>query len=265
MSAVSMSAEDAPALPRALLPALVSGALLAAALLLGRAAAPWFNLPVEALRIDGQLNHVQPAQVAATAGIAPGTLLFEVDLEAVRSHVEALPWVARARVARVWPRRIAVRVWEREPVARWGDDGLVDTQGQTYTPPAKDLAEGAADGLPRLAGPPGRAAEVLAAYRGLGKALAGSDFTPAGLKLDARGAWTLVTTAGLELRLGEDDPVDKAGLILGAVSRTLAGKLGEVAYIDLRYTNGFAVGPASNGIAVGPAAPAPAPQEPKHE
>jgi cell division protein FtsQ len=256
MSAVSMSADDAPALPRVLLPALVSGAVLALALLLGHAATPWFNLPVEALRVDGQLDHLQPAQVAAAAGIAPGSLLFDVDLEAVRGRVEALPWVARARVARVWPHRLALRVWEREPVARWGDDGLVDAQGQTFIPAAKDLAAGLADGLPRLAGPAGRAGEVLAAYRSLGKALAGSDFTPAGLKLDARGAWTLVTAGGLELRLGEDDPVDKAGLILGPVSRTLAGKLGEVAYIDLRYTNGFAVGPA---------APAPVPQEPKHE
>jgi cell division protein FtsQ len=173
-----------------------------------------------------------------------------VDLDAVRSKVEGLPWVARARVARIWPDRIVLRVWERQPVARWGEDGLVDAQGHVFTPPAADLS----DSLPRLAGPADRATEVLAAYDSLGKALRGSAFVPAGLKLDARGEWTLLTAAGIELRLGEDEPVDKVGLILGAVSRSLADKLDQVAYIDLRYTNGFAVGPA-----------APAPQEPKHE
>lgn len=245
MSAVSLPANDAPVLPRALLPALISAAVLAAGVWLAHAAAPWFNRPVQALRVDGVLAHLQPAQIAAAAAVTPGAPLFSVELDGVRDRVEALPWVARARVARVWPDRIAVRVWEREPVARWGETGLVDTQGQPFTPIAADLP----DGLPRLAGPDARAGEVLAAYDRLSAVLRGSDFAPAGLRLDARGAWTLVASDGIELRLGEDDPISKTGLILGAVSRTLAGKLGEVAYIDLRYPNGFAVGPA----------PAPAP------
>lgn len=233
-----MPMNDAPTLPRALLPAIAAVAVLGMALLLGHALKPVFNRPVQALRVDGVLSHLRPQQIAAAAAIAPGTHLFDIDLEAVRARVETLPWVGHARVSRIWPGRIAVRVWERQPFARWGEKGLVDTEGVAFTPAQQDLPEG----LPALAGPPGREAEVMHDYQQLGETLQGSTFAPSGLQLDARGDWTLATAAGIELRLGQSDPRSETGLLLGAVMRTLADKLDQVAYIDLRYSNGFAVG-----------------------
>ena len=233
-----MPMNDAPSLPRALLPAAAALALLGLALLLGHQLKPLFNRPVQALRVDGTLSHLQPRQIAAAADIAPETRLFDVDLGAVRTRVEALPWVAHARVSRIWPGRIAVRVWERQPYARWGDKGLVDSEGVAFTPAAQDLPEG----LPQLSGPAGREAEVMRDYQQLVQALQNSPFAPAGLQLDARGDWNFHSTSGMELRLGQNDPLGQAAVLLGAVSRGLAGKLDQVAYIDLRYSNGFAVG-----------------------
>jgi cell division protein FtsQ len=235
---MAMPMNDAPSLPRALLPAVAAIALLGLALLLGHELRPLFNRPVQAVRIDGTLTHLRPQQIAAAAGIAPDTRLFDVDLAAVRTRVEALPWVAHARVTRVWPGRIAVRVWERQPYARWGDKGLVDSEGVAFTPAAQELPEG----LPQLSGPPGREAEVMRDYQSLAQALQNSPFAPAGLQLDARGDWTFHAASGMELRLGQDDPLGQAAVLLGAVSRGLDGKLEQVAYIDLRYSNGFAVG-----------------------
>jgi cell division protein FtsQ len=236
--AMAMPMNDAPTLPRALLPAIVAVALLALAMLAGHALKPALNRPVQALRIDGQLTHLSAAQIGAAAAPAPGARLFDLDLDAVRTRVEALPWVAHARVSRLWPSRLAIRVWERKPYAQWGDAGLVDEDGQAFTPAPEDLPPG----LPHLAGPAGREAEVMRAYQQMTAALGGSSFVPSGLRLDARGDWTLATVAGIELRLGADDPAGKAALLLGAVMRTLNAKMDQVAYVDLRYTNGFAVG-----------------------
>lgn len=238
-----MPMNDAPTLPRALLPAITAAAAVAALLLLGHALRPLLNRPVQALRVDGQFTHLKAGRIAAAAGVAAGTPLFDLQLDAVRSRVEALPWVAHARVSRVWPGRVAVRVWERKPYALWGDKGLVDDEGHAFTPPAAELPQD----LPRLAGPEGREAEVMLAYRQLAQALAGSAFAADGLRLDARGAWTLSTVAGIELRLGGDDPRGKLDELQGPVLRTLADKLDQVAYVDLRYSNGFAVGWKNNG------------------
>jgi len=247
--AMAMPMNDAPTLPRALLPAIVAALLLAVAMLLGHALRPLLNRPLQALRVDGQLLHLTPQQIAAAAAIAPGARLFDVRLDAVRAQVESLPWVAHARVSRVWPGRIAVRVWERKPYALWGDKGLVDEEGVAFTPPQQDLPQG----LPRLAGPDGREAEVMQNYQAIAETLAGSAFAPDGLRLDARGSWTLHSAGGIELRLGEDDPRSKIALLQGAVTHTLADKLDQVAYIDLRYSNGFAVGWKDSGPC--PAAP----------
>jgi cell division protein FtsQ len=256
--AMAMPMNDAPTLPRALLPAIVAAALLAVLMLLGHALKPLLNRPLQALRIDGQLLHLTPQQIAAAAAIAPGARLFDVSLDAVRAQVESLPWVAHARVSRVWPGRIAVRVWERKPYALWGDKGLVDEEGVAFTPPAQDLPQG----LPRLAGPDRREAEVMQDYQAIAETLAGGAFAPDGLRLDARGSWTLHTAGGIELRLGEDDPRSKTALLQGAVMHTLGDKLDQVAYIDLRYSNGFAVGwkdagpcPTTKGAAPGTARP----------
>ena len=118
-----------------------------------------------------------------------------------------------------------------------------------FTPPQQDLPQG----LPRLAGPDGREAEVMQNYQAIAETLAGSAFAPDGLRLDARGSWTLHSAGGIELRLGEDDPRSKIALLQGAVTHTLADKLDQVAYIDLRYSNGFAVGWKDSGPC--PAAP----------
>ncbi len=47
---------------------------------------------------------------------------FSVDLQAVRSAVEGLPWVDRVSVKRLWPDRIEETVVVHEPLARWGKD-----------------------------------------------------------------------------------------------------------------------------------------------
>ena len=254
-----MPMNDAPTLPRALLPAIVAAAVVAVLLLLGHALKPVLNRPVQALRVDGEFVHLRPQQIATAAAITSGAPLFDIDLEAVRSQVEALPWVAHARVSRVWPGRIALRVWERKPYALWGDKGLVDDEGHAFVPAAAELPQD----LPRLAGPAGREGEVMQDYQQMAQALAGSAFAANGLQLDARGAWTLSTVAGIELRLGSEDPRGKLVLLQGPVLRTIGDKLDQVAYVDLRYSNGFAVGwknsggpcPATKGAAPGSARP----------
>jgi cell division protein FtsQ len=226
-----------PVLPRAVVPLLLTAALLFGVLLLGHALRPMLDRPLRAVQVQGEFTHLSAEQIAAAAALDVNARVLDVDLPAVRQRIEALPWVGRARVTRVWPDRLALRVWERQPYARWNEDAMVDTDARSFVPPAKDLAMD----LPRLAGPAGREAELMRANEALGTALDGSPFVPAGLALDVRGEWSLRTARGITLRLGSEDPLAKTALILGAVSSTLGARLDQVEAIDLRYTNGFAV------------------------
>jgi cell division protein FtsQ len=74
------------------------------------------------------------------------------------------------------------------------------------------------------------------------------------VKLDARGAWELTVTsaqndpsdpensAGVTVRLGRQDIVDRLDRFINAASPLIAARANEVAYVDMRYSNGFAVG-----------------------
>jgi cell division protein FtsQ len=230
-------AGEAPSLPRALVPALVAAAVFATTVLAAHAVKPLLSRPAQWLRVDGALTRLTPVQIAAAAAIAPGTGLFDVDLAAARERVAALPWVARARVSRQWPAGVAVTVTERQAAARWGGTALVDADGVVFTPTAAEIPAG----LPQLSGPVARAAEVERVYRDLSAALKDGPFVPAGLDLSSRGEWTLHTSGGIELRLG-DQPAARLDLIRSVVAK-------QVAYVDLRYTNGFAVGAATPPVA----------------
>lgn len=224
--------------PRHLRPALMVAALLAIIVVAVQALGPLVNAPVDSIRIDGALTRLKPADIALAADLEPDQRLFDVDLAELRARIEALPWVSQARVSRVWPDTLAVKLVERVPFARWGESRVIDRDSRVFSPAAAEIP----DGLPQLAAPPGHEAEAAAVYEELRLRLADSAWSPMGLNLDARGEWRMSSRIGIELRLGKGDPRAHVPLILGTVSDTLHAQLEKVAYVDLRYSNGFSVG-----------------------
>ncbi len=190
------------------------------------------------LEISGEFAHVQPELVRAALTGQLNVDFYRLDLGAVKAVVESLPWVAAARVERAWPATVRVHVQEHTPYARWGAASLLSESGVVFTPLARDLPEG----LPQLTGPDGQQAAVREAFEILNEQLAGTPFVPRSLARDARGEWTAVTADGIELKLGRGAPLETVARLSGPVRVALEGRLQEVAYVDLHYINGFAVG-----------------------
>ena len=191
------------------------------------------------LEVGGELTRITADDVRRVVAPRLDTDFYELDLTAVRGAVEALPWVAHARVERAWPATVRVHVQEHRAVARWGDKALLSDQDVVFTPPSvpPDLA-----GAPRLAGPDGQQVAVREAYQGLLAQLAETPFAPVAVEQNARGEWTARTEQGIELRLGRGAPLDAVARLAGPVKTALEGRLQEVTYVDLHYINGFAVG-----------------------
>lgn len=238
MTADSYNDEQLPVRP-GLLRALLGAALLA---VVGFGGWSVLNMTgaqaVAQLRVEGALYRVQPQQVVDATRQLLESRFVDVSLERVQDAVARLPWVSRVRVERIWPDTVRVHIWEREPIARWGEGDLLDSSDQVFPPGDVDVDEA----LPQLAGPAGSAAEVIAMFRRLQTGLSETPFSLSGLRRDARGDWVGVTTDDVELRFGRDDPARSLELLRGAVAVALAPRLSEVAHVDLRYTNGFSVG-----------------------
>jgi cell division protein FtsQ len=195
--------------------------------------------PVERVAITGRFQRVQPLDVeqAVRAAVA-GHGMVGVDLERVAAAVERIAWVDRASVARSWPHGLAVQIVEQVPVARWGEAGLVNTRGQLFVQDSRHIpAE-----LPELVGPQGYEAEMTARYLAVQPRLAEAGMRLARLTLDERGAWQMELDNGVALRLGRQAVDERFERFLAAAARIVAARATEIAYVDMRYANGFAVG-----------------------
>jgi cell division protein FtsQ len=63
------------------------------------------------------LEHAPRARVLRVFESDFGKNIFQIPIDERRRKLLAVDWVERASVSRVWPNRVAVRIWERKPVA----------------------------------------------------------------------------------------------------------------------------------------------------
>jgi cell division protein FtsQ len=210
---------------------------VAAALALYAVAAALAHLPLFPLRevrVVSAPVHVTPEQVEAIVKSELRGNFFTVDLAAARAAFERVPWVRRAQVRRLWPDRLDVALEEHVPFARWGSRALVNTHGEIF--------EGSHDGrLPVFAGPESAAKEIAIQYEYFRRSLASIGLEPAEVRVSQRRAWQVRLASGLTLELGREHIEARLTRFVASYERTLA-KLGRpLEYVDLRYSNGFAV------------------------
>lgn len=194
--------------------------------------------PVSRVTIDGSFERVTAAQLEGVVRSLLPAGVLSVDLAAMRAKLRQLEWVDRVSVERRWPDRLHVSVTEQVPAARWGEHGLLNVRGELFIEHARHIpAE-----LPRLSGPAGSEWQVAQRYLHMRDQLLQAGLTLAELSLDARGAWRVVLSSGIEVRLGRDQSDRRIERFVSVVAPMILSKAGQVAYIDMRYSNGFAIG-----------------------
>lgn len=192
-------------------------------------------LPVRVVSVAGEVRRMSRDSLQQNVvNHLDGGILTQ-DLRVLKDAVEAMPWVRSASLARVWPDRLELAVVEHEPLAWWGDDGLVTADGVVFRP---DPSEQPA-GLPRLAGPDDQSRAVVTAYQDWRNRLAVLGVKVDSVELDARGAWTLRTANGVTLELGKAEVESRIARFLAAWPSLAAA--GRPRTVDMRYSNGLAV------------------------
>ena len=222
----------------------VLGAAAGLVLAIGIGLLAWLARPVlvgpklTTLTIGGKLEHVDPNAVRAAVIPNLGSGFFTTHVGHIGDAVDALPWVAEAQVRREWPHTLRVDIVEEVPVARWNGDGLIDARGKVFIH-SDDKVYAT---LPALSGRDDEAQDILAQYNTLVGLISSRGLAIASLSVDARGAATVVLDDGIEVRLGREDATGRLARFSAVALPALAAKLAAVAYVDMRYTNGFAVG-----------------------
>ena len=216
-----------------LLPAAFAGV---AAALVGAQAL--LDHPVRSLHLQGRFEGVTPVEIqeAMAPGLERG--LLSLNLGELRTRVEALDWVETARIGREWPDALIVRVVEHEAVARWGETGLLNYDGELFTNDSRH----AFPELPSLAGPPNTEWQVAQHYLALQAPLEKANLALKALNIDERGSWSLELRGGQRIRVGRRDVEQRLDRFFQLAAPLLMDEFNRVSHVDLRYTNGFSVG-----------------------
>ena len=195
--------------------------------------------PIRTVQVTGRFQHVSPADIEqVVARQVRGQGLLTVDLPAVSRAIHTLPWIDAVSIERDWPHGLSVLVVEQVAAARWGHDGLVNSSGVLFATGVGQFPAG----LARLSGPDGSEAEVTQRYLAMQRRLGEASLAIAALRLDPRGAWQLDLANGITVRLGRSQVDERFEKFMNAALGIVERRAGAISYIDMRYTNGFAIG-----------------------
>lgn len=195
------------------------------------------TLPIRSVKVEGEFRYLAQQDVyEALGGLASGGF-FNVDVRAVKLAAESLPWVDSASVRRAWPDTLRLDIKEQVPLAKWGENQVVNVRGEIFQPPLKGLPEN----LPKFIGPSGTGLKVTANYFLLSKKMAQINLRIIEVALTDRRAWHVRLENGLYLSLGKVVNNERLERFISVYPKLLGEKTAQVDSIDLRYTNGFAV------------------------
>ena len=96
--------------------------------------------------------------------------------------------------------------------------------------------------LARLSGPEGKEGVVAQRYLAAQGRLVEAGLRLTAMRLDARGAWEFDLSNGVTVRLGRREVDERFDTFMRAALKLIAQRPDDIAYVDMRYTNGFAVG-----------------------
>jgi len=224
----------------------VAPTLLLSALLLGgfqmmQSLFTHLDQPLVQVQLVAPTGNIDPQQVQQRlAPLFVGSGFFSLDLDAVRKELESLPLIAHASLRRHWPGQLVAQLQLHQPLARWGEQGLLAEGGQVLTEGAQYYQQ-----LPQLIGAIGSEEALFKQYQQFEQILRPLGLSVVRLVQQERGSGFLTAKAlsgdrVIEFALGSEQWMEKMQRFIHFV-RQGALSLNEVARVDLRHRNGFAV------------------------
>lgn len=202
---------------------------------------------IRGITVLGDVAHNNAVTLRANVAPRLSGTFFTLDLARARAAFEAVPWVRRALVRREFPNRLRVQLQEHQALAYWGAEGdstLLNSFGEVFEANVGDVEQ---DALPRLSGPEGQGAVVLAMYQTLQPLFEASDLPLEQLDLTGQGSWRarLDTGATLELGRGTTAEIEQRVHRLLKTVTQVTGRYGRTPQAletaDLRHPDGYAL------------------------
>lgn len=194
-------------------------------------------LPVKYVRIEGAFQYIEKDKIKKALIEQVNKGLYNADVQQIQQSVKHLSWIEQVEVKRIWPDTIDIKIIEQTPVVRWGDDWLLNKQGDVFAPDNIDTF----NDLPLIVGPDGNEKELLTVMKALEIALNEKKMGLVEFYVDERRAWKMTLQNNIEIKLGRNEPFEKFKRFLKTLDLMGEEQVSKVSVVDLRYPNGYAV------------------------
>ena len=218
--------------------------LLAWILLPNKPAANWFSKSITDYQIvsNSGLNEVSPDDIGEIMQDYMGASFWEVPIEVIQGRLNQLDWVVKSEVSRVWPSSLKIHIFEQRPLARWGEAGLINQNGQVFFPYSLKGYEN----YMILYGELKESHKVLARFQELQPMFDDNGFVIIGLAHKAGDIWRVELANQQELIFKEADWQTKLRQFFLAYAKLTDQVRNSAQTFDLRYSNGFVIGKKSS-------------------
>lgn len=176
---------------------------------------------------------------------------FHINLSAIQQVVSTIPWIKQVELQRIFPDTLLIKVKEHQPIARWYDNMVVDSEGEVFS--GIELVES----LPLFtASTTISAKSMLTYYQQLQPLLRTKHLQIKQFGCNTRRAWFMILENNIHLLLGHDNMHARLQRFIKVYDHfksslfSLCEQQGFTActqqqdfiiHVDLRYTNGMAV------------------------
>lgn len=199
----------------------------------------WLDQPISEIAVTGETNYLDKRELAQSSITVLSGGLLSTDIGLVKSEMQAHPWVYQIEVKRQWPASLQLNIREEVPVARWGNSGLLNHEGDIFWPEQTEQYQT----LPLMQGPSSHTGQMMSQYYDLNQMLRQVGLQVVGLNFEARGAWTLQLDNDIKLVVGREQVIERLERFLTLYQSRLKedAEAGRIEQIDIRYNNGLAV------------------------
>ncbi len=195
--------------------------------------------PVQNITLNGNVLITQPKDIEKILEKFDDKSFFTLSVQELANKITALPWIEKADVTRLWANGLIIDVQERQAVYRWGENELLDADGNRFANVNKKLFAH----LPLLNGKDGHESEVIFAYEQLMMKLGdrAEDLGIASFNLNKYLSWELQLQSGIVVKFGRDNYQQRLTRFVDAYQLGKIPKLERLDGVDFRYRQGFSV------------------------
>ena len=194
-------------------------------------------MPIRYVRVSGIFQHLGKQEIKQVIEPYVVTDFVSADLQEMHDAALLLPWVAQVRVKRVWPDVIDIRITENQAAFRWGNESLLNLQGELFKP--QDTSEFAT--LALIKGPQGHEYNLFKIMQELMTELAEQSLQIKKFIVNERRSWMIVLEKGMQMQLGRREPAKNFSRFVNTLQVLGQEKIELIEKVDLRYPNGYSI------------------------